>query len=249
VPAETQQPQPLATHKESPGGADQQRKPPVHHSSHSFDHRGDQVHLQSLTMGVEKVLHDSHEMICQARALHVRTMALLKQLDETWSRDHTEILEQAAFLRANPGPALNWVIDAALRTTHADMTNIQLVDPSSGDLYIAAHHGFSQPFLDFFDRVHEGNAACGTALQRRGTVMVEDVTQSPIFWGTSALEVLLDARVRAVQSSPLISASGATLGVLSTHWTSPRRLSNQEARQLNLLTRTFANCLQGHEYL
>jgi len=101
------------------------------------------------------------------------------------------------------------------------MANLQLVDPVSCDLYIAAPYGFSRPFLDFFERVHEARAVCGASFRRRGRVVVEDVTQSPIFWGTNALEVPLDAPVRAVQSSPLIGGSGAILGIVSTHWSYP----------------------------
>jgi hypothetical protein len=74
--------------------------------------------------------------------------------------------------------------------------------------------------------------------------MVEDVTESPVFHGTLALEVLLDAKVRAVQSTPLVGSSGAILGVLSTHWRSSHRLRNSSLVRLDVLARTVARWLE-----
>jgi GAF domain-containing protein len=92
--------------------------------------------------------------------------------------------------------------------------------------------------------VHEGEAACGEALKNRRRIVIDDVTESPVFRGKPALEVLLDAKVRAVQSTPLIGASGTMLGVLSTHWSSPRHVSEHDLFQFDLLARTIANCLE-----
>lgn len=49
-------------------------------------------------------------------------------------------------------------------------------------------------------------------------VVVDDVTKSPIFVGTISLTVMLEAGVRAVQSTPLVSRSGRLIGVISTHY-------------------------------
>jgi hypothetical protein len=210
------------------------------------DDRSENTRVDAITIGANRMHLQSNEVIRQTKALHLQTMALLKKQEvelEAHSKVEAEILEQAVFPNGDLDPALKWVIDISLRITGADRANIQLVDRASGDLHIAAQFGFSRPFLDFFDHVHKGSAACGGALRRRQRVMVEDVTQSPIFWRTDALEVLLDARVRAVQSSPLMASSGAIVGVFSTHWSCPHRLSDQEAKQLDLLARTFANCM------
>jgi hypothetical protein len=69
------------------------------------------------------------------------------------------------------------VIDAAIAVMHADMANIQLFDPDSGGLKIVAQHGFQKPFLEFFNHVHAGEAACGTALKIGKRVIVEDVAR------------------------------------------------------------------------
>src|SRR5262249_10295642 len=96
---------------------------------------------------------------------------------------------------------LGEVLNAAIEIMHADFGNIQLIDPRALDLKIVVQHGFGPEFLKFFDRVHDGRAACGTALKARRRALVEDVTSDPIFRDSQVIEVLLAARVRAVQST------------------------------------------------
>ena len=54
-------------------------------------------------------------------------------------------------------------------------------------------------------------------------IIIEDVSASPVFAGTRALEMLLAAGVGADQSTPLFSRSGHLVGMLSTHYRTPRR--------------------------
>jgi hypothetical protein len=128
--------------------------------------------------------------------------------------------------------------------TQAVMGNIQLFEPASGGLKIKVQRGFKQPFLDFFYQVHAGHAACGTALKSGERVVVEDVTKSPIFLGTAALEVMLDAEVLAVQSTPLVSPFGDTLGVFSTHYRKPHRPHTRELDVLDRLAYQTIKCIR-----
>jgi len=139
---------------------------------------------------------------------------------------------------------LDEIVETAIAITHADMGNIQLFDAESGSLKIMAHHGFEQPFLDYWNMVHKGRGTCGTALGRGERVIVDDVTESPIFAGTPALQVQLDAGVRAVQSTPLLSRSGNLLGMLSTHYRTPRRPEEQDLQRLDLLARLTADIIE-----
>jgi signal transduction histidine kinase len=75
-------------------------------------------------------------------------------------------------------------------------------------------------------------------------VVVEDVTQSPIFVGSEDLDLQLRAGVRAVQSTPLIGRSGAPIGMISTHWKAPHRMSEQTLRLLDLLARRAADLIE-----
>jgi GAF domain-containing protein len=124
------------------------------------------------------------------------------------------------------------------------MANIQLYDPASAALRIEAQRGFSQPFLEFFDCVPDGHAVCGRAFKTRAQVSVEDVAESPIFLGTPALEVVLDAGVRAVLLTPMVGSTGRMLGILSTHRRRPWRPRHRELHLLNLLARNTADWIE-----
>jgi GAF domain-containing protein len=86
-----------------------------------------------------------------------------------------------------------------------------------------SQRGFDAPFLDSFNAIRESEPACGTAMQLGARVIVEDITTSPIFAGSKALDVLLAAQVRAVQCTPLVSRNGRTVGIFSTHYRKPQR--------------------------
>jgi PAS domain S-box-containing protein len=151
------------------------------------------------------------------------------------------------FVRAGdlPQPALEEIVDAAISITHADMGNIQLLDPGSRTLEIAAYRGHEKWWVDFFESVPAGaGAACGAALQQVSRVIVEDVTKSPVFVGTPALEVQLRAGIRAVQSTPLIGSSGDLVGMISTHYRTPRRPDERDLRLLDVLARQAADMIE-----
>jgi GAF domain-containing protein len=100
------------------------------------------------------------------------------------------------------------------------------------------------PFLDFFSCV-DNEGACGTAAKLAERVVVSDVRSDPIFVGTDAAPVMERARVRAVQSTPLVGASGEILGVLSTHYAEPRELRAQEFEVLDRIAHRTAFWLDG----
>jgi PAS domain S-box-containing protein len=136
------------------------------------------------------------------------------------------------------------IVDAAIAVTGADMGNIQLRDHDSGALKIVASRGFEDPFLEFFSAVHGGLAACGTAMKRGQRVIIEDVAASPVFAGTPALDVMLAAGARAVQSTPLVSRSGRLVGMLSTHHRAPRKPADRDLHILDLLARQAADYVE-----
>ena len=134
-------------------------------------------------------------------------------------------------------------LDAAIEITRADKGNIQLVDAGTDNLKIVAQHGFDRPFLDYFARVHGGMAACGTAMQERRRIIVEDVAESPIFDAESR-KVMLEAGARAVQSTPLVTRSGKLLGMFSTHFQTPRLPADRDLQLLDVLARQGADLIE-----
>jgi hypothetical protein len=129
-----------------------------------------------------------------------------------------------------PPDILSLLLGQAIKVSGADMGNIQAFDPAANLLKIRTHRGFERPFLDYFDQVHDdkGRSACGAALHSGQCVTVEDITESSVFSCRESLEVMLEAGVRAVHSTPLISPSGKLAGMLSIHYRKPHCPSRDE---------------------
>src|SRR6478609_2925572 len=110
-------------------------------------------------------------------------------------------------------------------------------------LYMTNHAGFNPSFLNFF-RDDTQFSSCRQSIDLQQRVIVEDVRKSAIFVGTPSLKAMVEAKVLAVQSTPLISSAGHALGVLSTHFSSPSRPTEQEIRLMDLLARQAADYLE-----
>jgi len=135
-----------------------------------------------------------------------------------------------AALRVSPaapalGALLDEVLEFALTLLHAERGNIQLADPATGALRIAAQRGFGPEFMEYFAAVTDDGSACGRAARHHAQVVITDVTTDPGF--APHREIALASGFRAVQSTPLVNRAGHLVGMLSTHYprptTPPRR--------------------------
>jgi len=127
------------------------------------------------------------------------------------------------------------LLEAAIALSRAERGNVQLFDPVEGGLRIAAHHGFEQEFLSFFDVISDDRSACGQALTQLRTVQVDDVATTAAFDGGPARDVVMDAGVRAVRSIPLLDEELGLLGVLSVHYGRPYRPDRGEQNILAMV--------------
>ena len=139
---------------------------------------------------------------------------------------------------------LGEIVDAAIAISGADKGNLQLFDASSKTLKIKAHHGFESSFLNFFATTADEASACVAAKEPGTRVVVEDVCSDPLFAGAPSLAVLLEAGVRAMQSTPLVSSADHLLGIISTHLKQPHRFSERELRLMDLLARQAADFVE-----
>jgi len=113
----------------------------------------------------------------------------------------------------------DYLLEVAIAEIGADTGTAQALDPVTGCLRLVASRGFDKHFLDFFAVVPDGDhCACGTALKRGDRIIVADVERSPIFVGQRSGDVLREAEVRSVQSTPLVGRNGNLVGMVSTHW-------------------------------
>ena len=139
---------------------------------------------------------------------------------------------------------LEEILKVAIEITGADKGNIQLLDNEAGTLTLATQSGFEDPFVEFFESVATGDTACGVALLTKQRVIVEDINESEIYADTPSLVAMREADVLAVQSLPLMSSSGKVLGIISTHFGTVHRPSEQELRLMDLLARQTADYLE-----
>jgi hypothetical protein len=191
--------------------------------------------------GVHQYMKGLEQTIEQARYWWSRANTAIEETRQLRADLQTQIQQlskNSGFRQRYASTTFTKILHAAVADTNADMGNIQLLDPEANQLQICAHVGFRRPFLDFFNAVHAGQAACGTALSTAHRVVVPEVLDSPIFMDGQCIEVLLDAKVRAVQSTPLIGPSGCLLGILSTHYETPRIPSRKDLRTIDY----FAAC-------
>ncbi len=140
------------------------------------------------------------------------------------------------------------MVEVAVAVSGAEKGNLQLREPGSNVLTIAAQQGFDRPFLEFFALVRDDeNSCCGRALRDGGRAVVEDVARSEIFQGQESLDVMLAAGVRGVQSTPLVSTSGKVLGMISTHFSHPHCPTERELRLIDLLARQAADYIEHRQ--
>lgn len=138
----------------------------------------------------------------------------------------------AALRDARAVPSLARLLDAALdfalEVLRADRGNVQVADPVTGALRIAAYREFDADFLGYFAVVTGDQTACGRAAARRAQVVIADVRTDPRF--APHREIAAAAGFRSVQSTPLVSSAGDLLGILSTHYAHPTRLPDHDLR-------------------
>jgi GAF domain-containing protein len=140
---------------------------------------------------------------------------------------------------------LGRALDAAIAATAAVAGDAQLVD-RRGHLMLAAHRGMDQEFLDFGATV-DGETACSIAFRTRRRVVVADVGTDPIFAGTPTKDVLLAAGFHAIQSTPLLTADGSCVGMVTTMYDWPwHRPTAEELAALDRIAGDSAGWLQWH---
>lgn len=159
-----------------------------------------------------------------------------------------EALRIARELRTAPLPAheqhrrlsvMSQALSAVFDISGTLMGNAQLYEPAVGALRIVVQRGFHHPFLSLFETVSDRESACGVAAQDRKPVFVEEVAACPVFLGTPALDVLMEADVGAVMSVPITTWDGALIGVVSAHHRHSTVWKDEQRRALEALGLAF----------
>lgn len=147
---------------------------------------------------------------------------------------------------ANLAAEVQTILVRALSLGDAQFGNIQLMDWRSGYLHIAAHHGLSADFLAFFARVKANDgSACAKALGSKKAIIVRNVETDAVF-SPVCRNAVLATGARSVSSFPLLSTSGAFVGVLSTHFSCAHEPSDRELDVMRALAQEGANAIILH---
>ena len=137
---------------------------------------------------------------------------------------------------------LECALARGLELTGTTMGNLQLMNWHDNTLTIAAQHGFHDKFLDFFRCVSpKSGSACARAVRQRCAIVIEDVFADDEF--APYRMIALEAGFRAVQSTPLISSSGAFVGILSTHFSNSHRPTELDKQAMAAVAGVTANAI------
>lgn len=169
--------------------------------------------------------------VAQARAAEAESRATLAAELVAMQRLHD--ISTTAMTTSDQQVLLEAILDATIALHGAASGSIQLLAADSQTLHIAAQRGMDAEALERFAQVDaDTNSACGRALARRERVIIEDVATDTT--GTFDPETALRMGLGAVHSMPLFRTDGAVLGILSTHFRSPRKFTADELRITDL---------------
>ncbi len=136
------------------------------------------------------------------------------------------------------------ILDTAVAIMRSEFASIQMFHRERGELRLLGFRGFTEEATRFWEWVRPGSqSACGEALRTRERVVVEDVTTCAFMSGTDDLAAYLQTGIRSVQTTPLLSRTGETIGMISTHWRERHRPDELDLRMLDVLARQAADLI------
>jgi len=136
------------------------------------------------------------------------------------------------------------ILDAALKLLRSDMASMQLYDAAQDGLTLLSARGFDPEHIKLFDLVaRSAGTSCGAALRAGARVVIPDIECSEFVVGTPAHDALRLCGVRAAQSTPLVSRSGAVIGMITNHWREPHKPSERALQMIDVLARQAADLI------
>ena len=119
---------------------------------------------------------------------------------------------------------LDNLLQQAMMMNKTKAGTLQLLNKNTHTLELVTSSGLSPEFIDHFKTVTiDDGSVCGRALENGETVFIEDLTKDEAF--ARHLNLALQNNIVAVQSTPLISSNGLIVGMISTHFNSPRKMT------------------------
>jgi PAS domain S-box-containing protein len=146
---------------------------------------------------------------------------------------------------SDPGMLYEKILDAAMAIMRSEFASMQMFYPQRGELRLLAYRGFDPAAAVFWEWVQpETRSTCGAALAAGTRSILPDIEASDFMAGSEELETFRQTGIRAMQSTPLVSRTGRTLGMISTHWRNPHQPSERDLRLLDVVARQAADLIE-----
>jgi PAS domain S-box-containing protein len=151
------------------------------------------------------------------------------------------------FAQDDPQVFYEAILAAAITLARADAGTVQIHDESKNELILAASYGFDTDMTTYFQRVDASSrTCCGIAFATGKRAYVDfDVPASDDPDGS--LRKHFEAGYLSAQATPLMTRSGKTIGMYSTHWRKHHRPDDRELRFLDLLARQAADLIERQQ--
>lgn len=134
------------------------------------------------------------------------------------------------------------VLSATIAVAQADAATVQIYNSEAKSLQIIQSKNFSPLVTDHFAHVDASSlTACGIALKTGQRAFV-DFTEVAADTGCT---LLVKSGIRSAIAVPLVSRTGAPLGMLNAHWRKPKhRPAERDLRFLDLIARQVADLIE-----
>lgn len=136
------------------------------------------------------------------------------------------------------------ILNTIMDIMDADFASMQLLLPDN-QLFLLAHKNLHPASVKHWEYVHiTGTSACGRALADGQRVIVPDLDNAPFEMDRMEYDAYKLSGISAVQSTPLISRSGKTVGMVSTHWRNPYQPAERQLNLLDIVARQLADLIE-----
>lgn len=142
------------------------------------------------------------------------------------------------------------IVDAAMSITGSQFGTMQLLMPAGdasghgGKLKLLCSRGLPSEAVAFWQWVSPtAHSSCTAALKSGRRAIIPDFETWDEIAGSEDLLAFRRTGIRSAQTTPLLSRTGALLGMISTHWAYPHRPSDRDLRLLDILARQAADIL------
>ena len=191
--------------------------------------------LERLVQDRTRQLEDDNESLRRRERIHATELQTLQQVATQDVKVHgiDSLYEQ--------------ILDTVLAILHADLASIQRFYPergNSGELKLLGHRGFSAEAAQRWGWVDStSRTICGEALRTGQKIAILDIRNWDLL-GSRDLDGYLGEGIRAGQTFPLVSRSGALMGMVSAYWHEVHEMCVSETHALDILARLAADVIE-----